>query len=342
MNDTKELAGAQRAAVFLLSLEREAAASVLRHLRDDVLGDVAEAMTSLDPSVASADRVQSLYRDLVEAAAGPAPVQPARGDELGRLLAASLGEERGASVLEEMARRRNLEHPFERIEAYPVETIAGVLKNESPAVAAVVLAHLEPATSSGILACYDPEVALDVVRRMTKLTPPGYATLRAIATDLEDQLGAAGEGGTSALADSTHRLQTIAEMLSRTGEDIERIVLQGLDAESAEVAQEIREHMFTWDDLASVDKRSMQKILGSVNTKTLSIALKACNKAVESNVLSNLSARVREMVAEERELAGPVPMSEVDGSREEIMQAVRALMDAGEFRPVRAGEDLVT
>ena len=75
--------------------------------------------------------------------------------------------------------------------------------------------------------------------------------------------------------------------------------------------------------------------------RTLSIALKACPPAVEQNVMNNLSSRVRDMVADERELAGAIPMTEVAAARGEVMTAVRALMDAGEFSPARAGEELV-
>ena len=104
----------------------------------------------------------------------------------------------------------------------------------------------------------------------------------------------------------------------------------------------IREFMFTWEDLATVDKRGMQKILASVETRTLSIALKGSSKAVEDNVMANLSARVREMVTDERELAGAMSVTEVQMCRDEVLKAVRGLMESGEFRPSRAGDELVS
>ena len=85
----------------------------------------------------------------------------------------------------------------------------------------------------------------------------------------------------------------------------------------------------------------MQKILGAVDTKTLSMALKGCSEPVEENVMSNLSQRVREMVKEERDLIGAVPLSDVITARDEIMRSVRALIESGEFKPSRGGEELV-
>jgi len=86
----------------------------------------------------------------------------------------------------------------------------------------------------------------------------------------------------------------------------------------------------------------MQKILGTVDTKTLSVAIKACSPGVEQNLLGNLSSRVRDMVAEERELAGSMPMSTVLEAREEILRNIRAMIETGEFRPNRGGESLVS
>ena len=86
----------------------------------------------------------------------------------------------------------------------------------------------------------------------------------------------------------------------------------------------------------------MQKVLASVETRTLSLALKGSSEAVEQNVMANLSSRVRDMVDDERELLGAVPLSEVVSARNEIMVVVRGLMDQGEFNPARAGEELVS
>ena len=125
-------------------------------------------------------------------------------------------------------------------------------------------------------------------------------------------------------------------------EEIAHPVLTRLEEDVDDVARQVRELMFTWDDLATIEKRAMQKILASIDTKTLSIALKASSDAVMANVMGNLSSRVRDMVIDEKELLGPMPFSDVLQSRAEIMAAVRSLMDSGEFSPARAGEELVT
>ncbi|MDF1799703.1 MAG: FliG C-terminal domain-containing protein [Planctomycetota bacterium] len=335
----KHLKGPDKVAAFLLSLDEVQATAVLKHLPDHLVGEIAEAMTKLDPNAASEDRIHSLFRDIATRTNVRGPVRPQRPSEMRAMLADTFGEGRAEKVIQDIDTRNRREFPFRNVAKYAPPSIAAVLRHEAPAVAAVVLAHLEPAMSAAVLSAFDEEQSIEVVRGMTNMVPPGFETLQAIAQDVESQLD-----GAIAISsvDTSRQLKTVAELLNFSGADLEQSVLAGIEAENEDKAKEIKEYMFTWDDLAGVEKRAMQKILGSVNTRTLSIALKASLPDVEQNIMANLSSRVRGMVAEERELAGPVAMSEVDLMRAEVMDAVRALMESGEFRPAKSGEDLVT
>ena len=337
--DPDSLDGPQRVAAFLLSLDREKAAQMLQHLSEDVVTEVVEAMTRIDSTFAGDDLMKHLHGQVALRFYKAPGVQPSTPDELEDLLVRGLGEDRAELVLQQIQRRRLEERPFAQIESEPPSKIARVLETESPASMALVLAHLDPSLSAVVLGGMDVELALDVVRRMAVLTPPSFDVLNLIAQDLKirlDNLGAAPIEMTRA-----QRYQTIADMLNHAGPDTEGGVLEKIEEDDAEMATEIRDYMFTWADIGTIDRRAMQKILGSVDTRTLSVALKASSPEVEENIMGNLSTRVREMVREERELAGNMPMSEVMTAREEIMKAVRALIDAGEFSPAKGGDELV-
>ena len=333
-------AGTQKVAAFLLSLEKETATSILKHLRDDVLIEVAQAMTEFDPKIFEAQGMDQVWRELALAVNGPKRLESSDERSLSEMLEGALGPQRSQTLLEQIQARRLQERPFLSLEEVSAQQLASVLQDESAAVAALVLAHLAPALSAGVLGLFEAELALDVVSRMANLTPPGLETLQSIAEDLSARIQDL--GSTPGPAGPADRLRTIAEMLGFVKEDIELAVLDGLAEQDDDIATEIREFMFTWDDIATIDKRAMQKILGSVDTRALAVSLKGSNAAVEANVMANLSARVRDMVGEERDLAGPMPMSEVLAARNEIMLAVRKLMEVGDFRPTRQGEDLVS
>lgn len=331
--------GAQRAAAFLLSLEKDRSAEVMRALDPKVVSKIAEAMTHLEPGLCSVDAIDELYRDLARTFHQRTGVRPQDDFELFALLDSSYGADEAERVISEINARRRREQPFAFIEQVPGPLAARVLKEESPAVVALILSHVAPSISADVLGAFDEETTLEIVKRMTNVTPPGVETMLTIADDLQDRIRAASlVPAPRAQEDS---LRTVADMLNFSEAEIENAVLTRLEDEEAEMASQVRELMFTWDDLATIEKRAMQKILASIDTKTLSIALKACPEGVFENIMNNLSSRVRDMVLDEKELLGPMPFSDVLQARVEIMAAVRALMDSGEFSPARASEELV-
>lgn len=340
MSRSDSVSGAQRAAAFLLALDREEAANVLKHLDEGVIVEVVEAMSQLDPALTQHASVREMQREFIRSLARPPGARVRSDRELRQMLESTLGKSMAGSLFDKIRSRLVHERPFIALESAEPALIARTFAAESDGVCALVIAHLEPQIAADVLGAFAPERALEVVKRMATLVPPGFETLSAIARDLEQRLR---DLAADPLApDPAERLKSVAEILNFSRPEIESKVLQGLGEADDAMAAEIREFMFTWDDLSKVDRRGMQKILASVDTKTLAIALKACAAAVEQNIMANLSSRVRDMVKDERELAGALPMAEVQASRAEVMKAVRALMESGEFRPARAGEDLVS
>ena len=340
MADLDGVDGHQRIAAFLLSLDEEVAAAVLRGLDDEVAAQVALAMVDLDDALTEEGAVDTLYREIAQQLNGPRTVQSCGEEQLRKRLADTFGAKRADEVFQGIQRRRLQDRPFLAVETFGAGEIAQLLRNESPAVTALTLAHLPPSKTAKVLKQLDEELALDVLRRMATLQPPPPAVLGSIAQDLAARLSEVPPA--SPKADPSERLKSIAEVLNRSTPEIEKRAIETIGEESVEMADELREYMFTWEDIGTIDKRTMQKILGTVDTKTLSVALKACSEAVEANVMGNLSTRVRAMVAEERELAGAMPMSEVKGARDEVLKNIRAMIEAGEFRPSRGGDDLVS
>jgi flagellar motor switch protein FliG len=333
------VSGPQRVAAFLLSLDKTLSATVLRTLDPKVVAEVAAAMTELDPTFNERAKVDELYQDIAKALNTRHGPRSTDDTQLVAILDAGLGKERAKAVLSQIHERRRHERPFAAIESQPSALVARALVQESPAVAALVLSHLEPQLSAEILSAFEPEIALDIVQRISKIIPPGFEALSTVADSLKERVALATQ--VPVPSDPSLRLKTIAQMLTFSEKTLEKAVLESLEAKNKEMAEEIREFMFTWNDLAGVDKRGMQKILASIETRTLAIALKACPAEVEANIMQNLSVRVRAMVADERDLAGALPMVEVNAARGEIMRSVRTLMESGEFSPSKAGEELV-
>lgn len=335
----QRVSGAQRAAAFLLSLEKETSANVMRELDPKVISRIAEAMTHLEPALCSVEAVDGIYRDLARTFHQRTGVRPQDDFELFTLLDSSFGRDEAERVIAGIHARRRREQPFAFLEGVPPSLVARVLKEESPSVVALVLAHVAPVISADVLGTFDEDTTLEVVKRMTTVTPPGIETMLTIADDLNDRIRAASLVPPPRAQEES--LRTVADMLNFTDAEIESAVMARLEEDDDEVASQVKDMMFTWDDLATIEKRAMQKILAATDTRTLAISLKACPEAVLENVLSNLSSRVRDMVLDEKDLLGAMPFSEVLQSRAAIMASVRQLMESGEFSPARASEELV-
>jgi flagellar motor switch protein FliG len=330
--------GAQKVAAFLLSLEREVASSVMKTLDPLIVPQVADAMSAMGGEF-SAEKVEDLYRELarsINQKSGPTAPPPT---ELGAMLTKAYGREKADEILERLRRRERLEHPFGFLEKRPGSVVYRLLARESASVCALVLAFMPPALASDVLGRLEPELMLETVKRLASLGSPNETVLQSVAQELRARLATAESVPTS--TDPSLRKKQIAEVLKFSRPEIESSVLEGLHNEDEMVAAEIREFLFSWGDLAGVDKRAMAKILSTVDTRTLSIALKGSAPDVEENIMNNLSARVRAMVAEERDLSGPMPMSEVVLARTEMLNSVRALIESGEMQPQKAGEELV-
>ena len=340
MARSREASGAERVAAFLLTLDKSAAAEVLKHLDENVIVEVVEALKKLDSSHQSPEAERELYRELIGSLHKPSGARLKSESELKNLLRTTLGAEQAGKVWDKIHQRVLQERPFLSIEAHPAKNIAMALNEESEAVSALVLAHVDPTLCAEVLGSMEPDRALATVQRMAGLVPPGFQELVRIAGQLTARLAEIAAGPVP--AEPARRLRTIAEVLNLSKPNVGQHVLGGIAKENAGMAAEIREYMFTFDDLAGLDKRAMQKVLSSVDMRTLAISLKGAPKSVEDNVMINLSQRVRGMVAEERELTGPMPMSEVLIMRGELMKAVRTLLESGEIAGQRTGDELVT
>jgi flagellar motor switch protein FliG len=334
------LSGAHKVAAFLLTLEKPAAATLLKQMDAKAMAEVAAAMTVLDPRLSKNEAIHALYRELsrrLNVGVGP---RAQDDSELTVILETAIGRERARAVIAQIHERRRVEHPFAILEEEPLPVLCATMAEESNASVALVLAHLKPDQSAEVLSALGAERALDVVLRIAAIAPPPTEVLIQVANEIRERMTEFSKRPRPFAKESA--LKSVAQMLNMAGETVGKTVMEGLGSASEKLLTQVKEAMFTFDDLGKVDKRGMQKILGSIETRTLAISLKGCPPEVEQNIMANLSQRVRAMVADERELAGPMPMAQIQESRNEIMKNVRALMEAGEFKPAKVGEELVS
>lgn len=311
---------------------------VLRHFGDDSVDKVTRAMQELQEMVVDYEAVRHVYRSTIHRIRKDSM---ALGDVAGAMrsvLVKAFGEDRGQDV----TRRANSDilakRPFAMFEALTAEDLANLLNEEHPQIAAVFMAHLDRKKGGEVLRFLDEEARADLVRRVATLdrTPPEVVqrVLEVMRKKVKDL------GLTALRSEPKAWIKAAAEILNNMGGG-EKTILEKIELNDGEIAGAIREEMFTFDDLATLDRKSMQKILSQIDSRQLSLALKACTPTVEQNVLGNLSKRAADMVREERDSLGPTPLSEVLEAQHEVLKMIRDMIDKGDLTVTGAGDQLV-
>ena len=215
-----EITGVQKVAAFLLSLNKDVSADLLRRLDSKVVPLVAQAMTDLRPELCGPDSVDEIYGDLARTVNRRAGVRAQDDYELHDILTQSFGEEEADRVLRDIHNRRRKNQPLRFLESMKPEVVSRVLNAESTAVVALVLAHVSPAVSAAVLNTFDEERALDIVKRMTSVIPPGIDTMLSIADNLQERIRLA--ASMPAPPDPGDSLRTIADLLNFSEGDTEK------------------------------------------------------------------------------------------------------------------------
>ncbi len=340
MTQSDGLTGAQKVATLLLGIDMALAAKVLKYMGEDQVELVTRAMKELEEVAIETNDLRNVFREGFKRMHGAGF---ALGDVHGvikTVLKKAFGDNRGEELISNMEQNILAQKPFAVFETIPAEDLASLLADEHPQIVAVFLAHLDSSKAGQVVAQIDEEIRPDIMTRIATLGRSSPEVVQRVVDVLRQKVKDLGLS--TRRSEPKHWIKRAASILNNMGGAAEKTVLEVIGENNEEIADSIRDEMFTFDDLASIDKRSMQKILGSIDTMVLATSLKACSPEAEANVFNNLSKRAKEMVIDERDAKGPTPLSEVLESQKQILVTVRTMMDSGEvLAPGGAGEQLV-
>lgn len=328
-----KIPGLRKAAVFLAQMSSEEAGEVFSRLRPSEV----EALTTeilrlrnVDPEDANDVLVE--FHTLMQARQF---VGQGGADFAREVLTAGLGRDRADEILE----RLNVvftEMPFSALRNADIRQIVTFLKDEHPQIIALVLAHLPSSQSAEVLSRLAPEAQADVALRIATMDRTSPEMVRMIEEELSRRMG-------SVLAHqdmtTVGGVSSLVEIINRSDRAAERSILEWLDSQDAELAERVRSQMFVFEDITTIDDRSMQAVLREVPIPELACALKGVRDDVRDKVLSNLSERAGETLAEETDLLGPVRIKTVEEAQAKIVQIIRGLEASGEITLSRGGED---
>ncbi len=329
---TGELSGLRKAAILLVQMGKEDAAKIMSHLREAEVEELtAEIMRLGQVEGDVADVVLEEFHDM---ATGHRYVGQGGLDFARDLLEASLGRERAGEIVGRL-NTVFMDVPFGFLGQADPRQLLSFLQDEHPQTIALVLAHMTATQASQILGGLAPELQADVAHRIAVMDRTSPDIIRKVEATLERKMSSVLQPSDLSAVGG---LEPLVEIINRTDRATERLILEGLAGRNPELAEEIRSKMFMFEDIVSLDDRSIQLVLRQVETNDLATALKGVREEVRQKVMRNLSERAAENLADEIEMLGPVRLRTVEESQAKIVQAIRTLEESGQIT-IRRGDD---
>jgi len=331
----KSLTGAQKAAILLLQLGMERSALVLRSLREseiaEIMAEVAR-LRNVDPEMA--EEVVGEFATLAETAG----YVRSGGIEFARtLLEQSLGGQKANEILERLSAQM-IDMPFEFLRKADSRQVLSFLQDEHPGTISLVLAYMPPDSAAMVMSALSESLQKEVALRL--------ATMERTSPEVIDDIEAVLERKLSSVLAPTELtaaggVQSLVDIINRADRATERLILEGLEQDNEELADEVRQRMFVFEDIEQLDDRSIQLILRQVDGKDLAVALKGVRAQVKDKITSNMSQRAAANMLEEIELLGPVRLSTVEEAQGSIVRIIRALEESGQLVLTRTADEFV-
>ena len=332
MKQQDEYTGVQKAAILMVVLGPERSSKIFKHLKE-------EEMEQLTLEIANTRNIAQSTKDAIldefyEVCLAQQYISEGGIAYAKDLLEKALGPERAMDVIGRLTASLQV-RPFEFVRKTDPGQLLNFIQDEHPQTIALILAYLPAAQAAAVMGHLTPDKQADVAKRIAVMDRTSPDVIKDVERVLERKL--------ASLVNQDYTIaggvDAVVEILSTVDRATEKHILETLEIEEPELADEIRKKMFVFEDILSLDDKSIQRVLREVDNSELAIALKSANEDVQNTIFNNMSKRLAVMIKEDMEFMGPVRMKDVEESQQKIVNIIRKLEDTGEIIISRGGGD---
>ena len=324
--------GVQRAAILLISLGPERSAGIFKHLKEEEIEELTLEIAntrSVTPQVKE-EVINEFYEVcLAQQYSAEGGIGYAKD-----LLEKALGAEKAMDVIGKLTASLQVK-PFEFVRKTDATQLINFIQDEHPQTVALILSYLVPQQAAQVVSALPPEKQADVARRIAVMDRTSPEIIKEVEKVLESKL--------ASLVNQDYTIiggvDAVVEILNTVDRGTERHIMETLEVEVPELAEEIRKKMFVFEDILLLDDRAIQRVLRDVENNDLSVALKNANEEVKNAIFNNVSKRLAVMIKEDMDFMGPVRMKDVEEAQQKIVNIIRKLEDSGEIVISRGGGD---
>lgn len=332
MENRDDISGLQKAAILLIALGPEKSASIFKHLKEDEIEQLTlEIANTRSVPTDTKDQILDEFYDicLAQKYISEGGINYAK-----ELLEKALGHDKAMDVIGKLTASLQV-RPFEFVRKTDASQLLNFIQDEHPQTIALILSYLSSGQASAIISSLSPDKQADVAKRIAQMDRTSPDVIKEVEKILEKKL--------SSLVNQDYTIvggvDSIVDILNTVDRGTEKHIMESLEIEEPELADEIRKKMFVFEDILSLDDKSIQRVLREVDNNELAVALKGSNEEVQNVIFNNLSKRLVTMIKEDMEYMGPVRMKDVEEAQQKIVNIIRKLEDAGEIIISRGGGD---
>ncbi len=331
--DPGNLNGTQKAAVFLMAMGEEYATSVFEKMTEQEIADIAFEMSKVDHI--TPEMLKAVSLEFVDRFEGDSKMIVEGDSFIKNVVTRTLKESDAKAILEDLEKKKQ-DKPFIWSRNVNVGTLAGYVEGEHPQTIAMILAHMPSEISSEIIMSLPDEQKGDIALRIARLGQISEDVVRDVDRALKLELsGAVGPGGKAG------GLEVLVDIINGVDKSTEDSVMEYVEEDDAEMANEIRNLMFVFEDLTNIDDTAMREILKKVEGQQLTFALKTATEEMKDKIFSNLSQRAGEMLKDDLEAMGPVRLAEVEEAQQAVVRAAKELEADGTITLGKGKDDVL-
>lgn len=332
MATSRAMTGKQKAANFLIFLGPEKSAKIFQNMNEDEIEQITLEIANLRK--VSTEKMDDIYREFFEMCLASQFIGQGGIEYAKDVLERAYGEEKTVEIISRISASLQV-RPFDFTRKTEPGQLLNFIQSEHPQTIALILAYLEPEKASAILSSLPPERQAEVAKRIAIMDTTSPDVIKEVERVLERKL--------SSLAPQEMRsaggVKSVVEIINRVDRATEKTIMETLEVQDPELAEEIKKLMFVFEDIVMIDDRSVQRVLREVETQDLALALKGASSEVSQKIFSNMSTRASDMLSEDIEFMGPVRLRDVEEAQQRIVNIIRRLEDANEIVVARGGGD---
>ncbi|WP_069649613.1 flagellar motor switch protein FliG [Caloranaerobacter ferrireducens] len=334
MSKLQQLTGKEKAAILLITLGPQKSAEIFKHLNDEEIEELTLEIANI--RMVSPEEKEKVLEDFYQLCLAQEYISEGGINYAKDVLERALGSQKAIDIINKLTASLQV-RPFEFIRKADPNQLLNYIQNEHPQTIALILSYLKPSQAGQILSNLPQDKQAEVAKRIAIMDRTSPDIIKEIERVLENKFS----NLVTQDYTSVGGIETIVSILNTVDRGTEKHIMEELETQDAELSEEIRRRMFVFEDIVTLDSRSIQRIIREIDNNQWAIALKSASEEVKQVIFANMSKRLAEMIKEDMEFMGPVRLKDIEEAQQNIVNVIRKLEEEGEIVTPRGGDEIV-